>query len=93
MQGKNEKSFLRGITGLLLVGGLFGLFGADFWVITHIDWKSLEGATAAQVGGLISGATTSAMLLAKEFVGWLFGSSAGSERKTELLAQAPAVKP
>lgn len=90
---RSEKGFLRGVTGLLLTLGLFGIFAADYWVITHVDWKSLDGVTAAQVSGLISTATTSAMMLAKEYVGWLFGSSAGSERKTELLAQAPPVKP
>ena len=88
-----EKPVQRGIIGILLVAGFFCAMAVVLYIVRDINWKGLDGGTAGIIGTLIGSVVTATLNLAQSYVGWLFGSSAGSERKTELLAQAQPVPP
>jgi hypothetical protein len=74
------KSILPGVLAVLVTFGFFGLLGLSAF---HTMPKSSEKILDVMTGSL---GTAWIMIIT-----YYFGSSAGSDRKTELLAQAPPV--
>lgn len=74
------QSSVPGALTFLITGGFFGILG---WMLTHADMPHSE-PLLVMLGSLGTAWTTS--------IAFWFGTTVGSQRKTNLLAQADAVK-
>jgi uncharacterized membrane protein YeaQ/YmgE (transglycosylase-associated protein family) len=79
----------RTLVGVTIIIGFFLAMAAVLITVRDVEWRQLDGGTAGIIGSLIGSIVTSTFGLAKDYVGWLFGSSASSDRKTELMARLP----
>lgn len=75
----------RSIAGAIILVGFFFVVAAVLWGVQHFDWRSVTQEAAALLGSIVGAVLTHVAGLAKDYTGWLFGSSVGSERKTELM--------
>lgn len=79
----NFDNWGRSFTRVIVMLGCFATMAAVLYVYMHIDWKSLDGATASQLGGVLGIILGAATGFANAVIGYDFGSSQGSEKKTD----------
>lgn len=70
--------------------GAFATMATVLYVYLHIDWKNIDGATAGQLGGVLGVILAAATGMANSVIGYDFGSSQGSEKKSEQIANIAA---
>lgn len=76
----------RSFTRVIVMIGAFATMGAVLYTYLHLDWKSMDGATAGQLGGLLGVILAAATGMANSVIGYDFGSSQGSEKKSDQIA-------
>lgn len=82
----NFDNYGRSFTRVIVMLGCFATMGAVLYVYVQINWKDIDGATAGQLGGVLGMILAGALSMANSVIGYDFGSSQGSEKKSDTLA-------